>query len=1157
MLNLTKISLVIISLALSLGITNISYAADTETDFNTHTGAPGPEAPQDNPQPDSTADDGGSYSGGYGSVNGGRSSANSGNTGCPTQGSSSKPSNSTNSPLYLANRQFVWREVDASFPGRLSLTVARTYNAFDGRDGIFGKGWTERCERSLVKASRLIEIVDSSTDPASVRRETTYEYVYRAASGRRYTFKFVNGSYQPPNGINNLSLLEIANGSVELVNLDGSKEVYNTQGLLTQEIDNNGNALNYEYLEGALTRISDTHGRFFTFTYDKSGHVAILTDHTGREWQYSYDESGALISVTNPEGGVRQYAYESYKPQASGATYALLTKITDASGVITTSVTYDTTGKVISYTEGENVNSYSVSGNYVYKSDSANSRWRYLLDDKGRKTEILEPTGHTIQYEYDEQGNRIKTVDQFLNAFTSEYDQYGRLVSTTTPDGTTKISYASISRFPSSVESPTGRRIDMTYDGNNNLISSKDPAGNISSFSYNSRGELIETTNALGEKLNFNYTNTGLIESITNKLGQVTSFSYDERGNQISETNAAGEKYQYTYDVMNRMSSSIDPLGRETSYTYDKAGRTLSITTPNGESVLYGYDEYGRLINRTDFDGVVESYTYRSDNLIAVQIDRAGIETQFTYDSAKRLSSVRKGSVSTSYTYDRRNMLTRARNETGIVGFTYDAMGRVIQEINNGTVDYVYNEEGELISQSAFRRDLQYDYDVRGLLSKLIAPSGAFDFTYDALDRRTNLQYPNGDRTTYKFDAIGQLTEQSHSGSFSAVYQYNFDEANRLTQWQGDGTAKTYQYNAASEIIDVLDNFGAYSFTYDEMGNRTSDGGQFDENNRLLENESHRFSYDANGNLITKFNKTTGQFTKYSWNERNQLVKFEQYADESASLADSSTTYSYGPLGRRWSKVKDNKIEYFSYSGMDRIATLDSRKQPIEHFDFGPGIDEPFVLEKDSTPYFYFTDYLGSVKAITDGSSVISSYDYSAYGQTEVSGDETLNPYRYTGRESEEEDLYYYRARYYDPDLGRFISSDPIGLGGGVNTYTYGFGNPLSNKDPTGLVPIPAAIGLCLANPICRTLATQLSRQLGITIADAAIRAAIRLGIIAVPNQEEKNYCELQGDDCEQEREYCHPICVDKCVGVGLTDAPLCYRRCMRECLPTNCASNY
>jgi RHS repeat-associated protein len=1002
---------------LALGFSNSAYSADTETDFNTHSGSPGPEPGQDNPQPDDTADDGGK-------------------PGCG--------SNSTNSPLYLANRQFVWRDIDVALPGRPDLMVARTYNAFDSREGIFGRGWTERCERSLVKTYRITttQNPDSVLNGSSAERRSTFEYIYRAASGRRYTFMLNGDEFKTPDGINHLTLNALNNGSAEIEHLDGSKEIYNAQGMLVQELDKNGNALGYEYEEGALTRISDSNSRFLSLTYDASGHVATMTDHSGREWFYEYDERGALISVTDPLGNARQYEYESFSPEASGATYLLLTRITDRSGVVVVSVSYDAEGKVTSYTEGSDTYSYSVSRNIVYKRDSGGARWQYVLDDKGRKTQVYDPRGNLDQYEYDEQGNVTKYIDPDGYEFTHDYDELGRTVSSTTPDGTSVFEYSDANAMPVRIESPTGRVTAITYDQNNNPVTVTDPAGHVTRLEYNQSGDLVKTTNALGDVTTMTYNDTGQVGTVTNALNQTTQFDYDNRGNLVKVTNAEGEVSQYTYD-------------RTTNYSYDPAGRLLSVTPPNGESVNYSYDEWGRLVTRTDFDGAQESYTYRSDNMIVTHTDRTGVVTQYSYDSGKRLSRVSKGSVFTVYnSYNRRSLPTSIRNETGTVAFSYDGMGRVTQERNNATVSYAYNEEGELISQSAFDRELSYEFDVRGLLEKLVTPAGAFDFGHDALGRRSSLTFPTGDKSTYGFDSIGQLTAQTHTGSFSANYQYSFDDANRLIQWVGDGATKSYQYSDASEVIDVSDNFGVYGFAYDEMGNRISDGGQFDENNRLLENQTHSFSYDANGNLVEKIEKTSGKRTKYSWNERNQLIKLERFPDGIATIADSTTTFSYGPLGRRWSRTKDGTTEYFAYSGMDRIATLDSRKQPTEHFDFGPGIDEPLVLEKASQSYFYFTDYLGSVKAISDGSAVVSSYEYSAYGQTNTTGDEAFNPYRYTGREYEELDLYYYRARYYDPDLGRFISSDPVGLQGGMNAYVYVNSNPVNLIDPAGLKSI-------------------------------------------------------------------------------------------------------
>jgi RHS repeat-associated protein len=195
-------------------------------------------------------------------------------------------------------------------------------------------------------------------------------------------------------------------------------------------------------------------------------------------------------------------------------------------------------------------------------------------------------------------------------------------------------------------------------------------------------------------------------------------------------------------------------------------------------------------------------------------------------------------------------------------------------------------------------------------------------------------------------------------------------------------------------------------------------------------------SYDANGNLIGD------GATTYTWNARDQLV----------ALAGASTaSFAYDGLGRRQSKTVNGVTTAYLYDGMNPIqeqagATIQANTLA------GPGLDQWFARTQGGQTISYLPDALGSTLALTNASQAITtSYTYEPYGQTTITGAAIGNPFGYTGRENDGTGLYYYRARYYHPTLGRFVSEDPVGLRGGYNLSAYVGGNPLNYVDPLGL----------------------------------------------------------------------------------------------------------
>jgi RHS repeat-associated protein len=264
-----------------------------------------------------------------------------------------------------------------------------------------------------------------------------------------------------------------------------------------------------------------------------------------------------------------------------------------------------------------------------------------------------------------------------------------------------------------------------------------------------------------------------------------------------------------------------------------------------------------------------------------------------------------------------------------------------------------------------------------------------------------------------------------------------------------------YAYNARDELTGVSGG-RSESYAYDPAGNRTQDhrAGDYVYNNlnQLISGNGNTYSYDANGNRVTKTN--SAGTTRYQYDAENRLTRID--------LPDGTQAhYAYDPFGRRIQKrIVDSQgqetLRRYVYDREDILFELDQNNQLVSEFLHGPGIDEPLLLARNNQIYTYHRDALGSIIAITDQSNtIVQRYTYDAYGNLTTSNPDFRQPYAYTGREYDEESgLYYYRARYYDSEVGRFITRDPIGLRGGHNLYAYVRNNPMRFADPSGLSTI-------------------------------------------------------------------------------------------------------
>jgi RHS repeat-associated protein len=413
--------------------------------------------------------------------------------------------------------------------------------------------------------------------------------------------------------------------------------------------------------------------------------------------------------------------------------------------------------------------------------------------------------------------------------------------------------------------------------------------------------------------------------------------------------------------------------------------------------------------------------------------------------------------------------------------------------------------DGEIVS---------YSYDTANRLSAIDSFLGAFAFTYDDLGRRTSLSYPNGAVTTYSYDNLSRLTEILSKNAKDRIintFTYTHDAVgNRLSKTITEGKKHRqqkryeYTYDDVYQLVESLPvkvkrhkekelNRKAEVFEYDPVGNRLSgphwkDSYTHNQANQMLTSRKYDYLYDANGNLSQKtetYGNSQDTWT-YEYDYENRLVKVTKVEEDEIK----TISFKYDPFGRRIEKrveeIEEDEVEIktftYVYDNEDIVLEIkrefeeeddDEDRKPrwkrwrhnnktkTSKFVHGPGIDEPLAIEQKGRTYFYHADGLGSITALTDSRGhVVQSYEYSSFGEMKHHGGHVKQPYTYTSREWDKETgLYFYRARYYSPIEGSFISKDPIGyVGGDVNLLRYVLNNPVTLIDPIGLHSFSSSI---------------------------------------------------------------------------------------------------
>ena len=352
-----------------------------------------------------------------------------------------------------------------------------------------------------------------------------------------------------------------------------------------------------------------------------------------------------------------------------------------------------------------------------------------------------------------------------------------------------------------------------------------------------------------------------------------------------------------------------------------------------------------------------------------------------------------------------------------------------------------------------------YTYDTLNRLTGLNDfQSHNFTFGYDALSRRSQLTRPNGINTNYSYDNVSHLLSVLHQLGSTTVdgASYVYDSAGNRTAKtdQASSVTSNYGYDAIYQLTGVSQgSTSTESYTYDTVGNRLSSLGvspySYNSSNELTSTPSTTYTYDNNGSTVTKVDSTGT--TTYTWDYVNQL--------SSVALPGSGGTVSfkYDPFGRRIQKSGPSGTVNYLYDGPNPLEEVDQNGNVLARYTQSGLIDEPLSELRASTTSYYEQDGIDAVTSLSNSAGALANtYSYDCFGKLTASTGTITNPFQYTSREFDlETGLLNYRARYYDPTIGRFVSEDPIGFHAGVNFYDYVLNRPTVFLDPTGLAGGP------------------------------------------------------------------------------------------------------
>ncbi len=956
--------------------------------------------------------------------------------------------------------------------------TTRSYHYENGRwahglTGITDENGSRFATYAYDTNGRAIRTEHAQTDNGATQERFTFEYVGQTivtdglGIQRRYTFS-------SNLGVRNLISREnLADGKTELRTYDANNNLtcvkdeearvttytYNstnqrlsmTEGLsgdcATPQTTTATRTTNYQYLTPTLdlpTRIdapsvSDGNRKVTTIAYTTQNLPATVTTSgytpagqaVSRTTGFGYNTLGQVTRIDGPRTDVNDVTTIAYYSCSGGGACGRVQSITNALNQTTTYNTYDAHGRV---------------------------------------TEMTDPNG-------------LKT--NFI------YDPRGRLTSlTTTPPAgqgsprQTTYSYNNIGSL-SQIVTPTGATISYTYDAAHYLRTVTDNLGNKIEYSYDLRGnrtgeKTYDPNGTLVRSLDWAYDIRNRVASL-NAPGSLTQQTQDAVGNLTKivapNQNAGGSSLATTheYDALNRLVKTIDTLNGTTVYSYDANDRLKSVTAPNAANTTYTHDDLGRRLSETSPDRGTTTYTHDLAGNITSLTDARGVTMNFTHDALNRLTRVTypDATLNVTYAYDAG---TGCMNGVGRLCAVTDG---------SGTTQFAYDTYGNVTEHK--KTELGVAYSTK--------------YSYDAADRILTLTYPDNRVAAYTRDVIGRITgiTWTVNGTVTTISQSRTWRADGLlaSQTFGSGLAETRTYDQQGRMTQWVLGGETRSLTYDPNSNLTGQSHQvesrgyvYDTEDRLTEDRltagsgtTNTLAYDPNGNrtqinaIAYSFTPNSNRLTQIGGNSLTLDPAGNTIQDQSGNTyayTDAGTlkevrnggilkgTYTYNYLNLRTRKVTGGATTVFHYDLSGRlIAETDGAgtlSRAYLHDDTAP-IAQVTRTATDTLVSLH-TDALGTPRLATDSNrATVWRYDGNAFGDStpnedpDGNGSPTTVNLRFPGQYHDTESgLHYNWHRYYDPRIGRYVTSDPIGLEVGLNSYTYVNNKPLVLKDVLGLM---------------------------------------------------------------------------------------------------------
>ncbi|MBU7030457.1 MAG: DUF2341 domain-containing protein [Theionarchaea archaeon] len=940
-------------------------------------------------------------------------------------------------------RHYIVREYDKL--GRLTSTKWYT--------GTYGSGTLYATESYTYRYDGLLYTV---TDPGS----DTYTYTYDFLG--RYT------QITYPGSISVSYTYDDTNNKMTFTNARGYDRVYWHDWL------------------SRLTKVEEeyTTDTFATTTYqyDEPGHLTSFTDAENHSTSYTYASLFGLTKVTYPDSEYEEYEYDNV---------GNLTSFIGCNGNITTYI-YDSLYRLtqVEYEEGDIWSYYkqisvsNFSSNYQYK----------VTIHKGSGTDDADDVylNNHCQDDFDDirfrGSDKTTELDHYRESYT-EGDSAVFWVELPATEQSIYIFYGNPSASSASNGENTFIFFDDCESGSPTDTWSENDAsrGDMSyvsgsgEYKYGSKGLKVTQTSSSGGyvvKSNFSAQTNFVLDFWKKQVVNVSYLRVQDEGTSMV--------CRLWWNPSNDLKWYNNTTYIDTGYDWGSSWEHHVLTcTASDDKVVWEQDDVeieddAHEDSWTEGD-LLDIFAGSKNYQGSVYFDNIYIRkyeaTPPTFSFGSETENESGDSFTVSFTYDLNSSRTKmeddAPNTNDYVEYAYDYWNRLTTETRH-------------ISTSTYT--VSYEYDVASRLTKLTYPDNMqILYSYDDLNRTTEIKryvdgsndevlmdnvqydteslltqfdYGNDLEATFSYDSLDRLsTIDVKNGATSFLdLDYTYDNNSNITQlingWRDTSSSwhsetESYSYDGLDRLTSAICTSWSHTYSYDKVGNRTAKDSVTYTINTVNEvtalSDGASFTYDDDGNRTQKAKGT--DTWDYIYDYASRLTKVEK---NSATLGE----YIYDGDGKRIQVTEDSVTTTYIYSSINVL--YEENTTGTATYMYGPTgtLAKRTTINQETNTFFYHTDHLGSTRLVTDDSkNIISAVTYHPFG--EPSTEEGSEEYLFNGKEKDSTGLYYYGARYYDAEVGRFITRDPkqgrIENPQSLNEYTYCLNNPLKYVDPFGL----------------------------------------------------------------------------------------------------------